>query len=67
VNDFGAPHVGGQGWTAIGADCIDWTDPAEREALIDSRAKDADAMLAYLDGRQLPAEVVQAAVLLAPW
>jgi hypothetical protein len=44
---------------------IDWSDPAEREALIDSRAKDAHALLAHLDGRNLPAEVAQAAVLLA--
>ncbi|HEY2098950.1 MAG TPA: IS1182 family transposase [Pseudonocardia sp.] len=44
---------------------IDWTDPTEREALVDSRARDAHAMLAHLDGRGLPAEVEQAAVLLA--
>src|SRR6266568_3009143 len=32
---------------------IDWDDPAAREALIDSRAKDAFACLALLDGREL--------------
>jgi hypothetical protein len=44
---------------------IDWTDPAEREALIDARARDAHAMLAHLDGCELPAEVERVAVLLA--
>ena len=29
---------------------IDWTDRSEREALVDSRAKDAYALLAILDG-----------------
>jgi len=44
---------------------IDWTDPAEREALIDSRARDARAMLAHLDGRRLSTDVQRAAELLA--
>jgi hypothetical protein len=55
----------GDAYTDMAKPVIDWTDAAEREALIDSRAKDAHAMLAHLDGLQLPAEVVQAAVLLA--
>jgi hypothetical protein len=55
----------GDAYTDMAKPVIDWTDPAEREALIDSRAKDAHALLAHLDGRQLPAEVGQAAVLLA--
>lgn len=44
---------------------IDWDDPAAREALIDSRAKDAFGCLALLDGRELSPPVVQAAALLA--
>jgi hypothetical protein len=55
----------GDAYTDMAKPVIDWSDPAEREALIDSRAKDAHAMLAYLDGRKLSAEVAQAAVLLA--
>ncbi len=44
---------------------IDWDDPAAREALIDSRAKDAFSCLAVLDGRKLSPPVSQAAALLA--
>ena len=44
---------------------IDWDDPAAREQLIDSRARDGFAALAVLDGRALPAAVEQAAELLA--
>jgi Transposase DDE domain/Transposase domain (DUF772) len=44
---------------------IDWDDPAAREALVDSRATDARACLAVLDGCQLDPVVAQAAVLLA--
>lgn len=44
---------------------IDWDDPAAREALIDSRAKDAFACLALLDGRELASPLAQAAALLA--
>ena len=32
---------------------IDWDDPDARQALIDARAKDAFAVLAVLDGREL--------------
>jgi hypothetical protein len=42
---------------------IDWDDPAAREALVDSRATDARACLAVLDGCQLDPVVAQAAVL----
>jgi hypothetical protein len=55
----------GDAYTDMAKPVIDWTDPAEREALIDSRARDAHALLAHLDGQALPAEVAQAAVLLA--
>jgi IS5 family transposase len=44
---------------------IDWDDPEAREALIDSRAKDAYACLGVLCGRRLDAAVTKAAELLA--
>ena len=44
---------------------IDWEDPAERDALIDSRAGDAFGCLVVLDGRDLPADVADAAAMLA--
>jgi hypothetical protein len=44
---------------------IDWTDAAEREALVDSRARDAHALLAVLDGQRVAEEVAQAMRLLA--
>jgi hypothetical protein len=44
---------------------IDWEDAAAREALIDSRARDAYACLALLEGEKLGPEVSQAAELLA--
>ncbi|MHB8555478.1 MAG: transposase, partial [Candidatus Dormibacteria bacterium] len=44
---------------------IDWDDAEAREALLDSRAEDAWACLALLDGRTLNAPVAEAARLLA--
>ena len=44
---------------------IDWDDPAERAALIDTRAKDAYGCLGVLAGRALTPEVAQAVELLA--
>src|SRR5260370_41964435 len=44
---------------------IDWEDAAAREALIDSRARDAFACLALLEGEKLGPEVSRAAELLA--
>jgi hypothetical protein len=44
---------------------IDWDDRGAREALVDSRAKDAFGCLALLDGRELDPAVVEAMVLLA--
>ncbi|MGH9121452.1 MAG: transposase, partial [Acidimicrobiales bacterium] len=44
---------------------IDWTEPDQREALIDSRAKDGFACLSVLDGAELDDEVRQAGELLA--
>ena len=44
---------------------IDWDDTQAREALVDSRAKDGFALLAYLDGTELDPLVADAARLLA--
>jgi hypothetical protein len=44
---------------------IDWDDKAAREVLVDTRAKDAYACLALLDGRELDPVVDQAAQLVA--
>ena len=44
---------------------IDWDDAEARAALIDSRARDALACLALLDGRELTLEVAEAAELVA--
>jgi len=43
---------------------IDWEDPAEREQLIDSRAKDGFALVMALCGRELGQAVLEAACLL---
>ncbi|MFG2261294.1 IS1182 family transposase [Streptomyces mirabilis] len=55
----------GDGYTSAAKPAIDWTDAAEREALIDARARDGYALLAVLEGRVLEQEVDQAARLLA--
>ena len=55
----------GDAYTDTGKPVIDWTDRGEREALVDSRARDGHALLAVLDGRDLAAPVAQAAQLLA--
>jgi hypothetical protein len=44
---------------------IDWDDPGARQALIHSRATDAFACLAVLEGGELGAEATKAAALLA--
>jgi hypothetical protein len=44
---------------------IDWDDADAQAALIDSRARDAYACLAHLDGRRVEPEVADAAELLA--
>ena len=48
-----------------GKPVCDYDDPAAREALVDALAKDAQALLIALDGRQLPEALAQAAALLA--
>ncbi|WP_338673703.1 IS1182 family transposase [Streptomyces sp. SCSIO 30461] len=55
----------GDAYTSTDKPVIDWTDAAEREALIDSRARDGFALLTVLDGRAVPGDVGQAARLLA--
>ena len=44
---------------------IDWDDPESRDALIDSRARDAFACLVVLESRELGSEVSEAGELLA--
>jgi hypothetical protein len=55
----------GDAYTDTAKPVIDWTDAGEREALIDSRARDGYALLAVLDGRVLQRDVTQATRLLA--
>jgi Transposase DDE domain/Transposase domain (DUF772) len=55
----------GDDYAATAKPHIDWDDRAARDELIDSRAKDALACLAVLDGRQLGPAVAEAARLLA--
>lgn len=55
----------GDDYTSSAKPQIDWDDAEAREALIDSRAHDAFACLALLDGRVLDAAVAEAAELLA--
>src|SRR5437763_4295027 len=55
----------GDDYASNGKPQIDWDDRAAREELIDSRARDGFAVLALLDGRELPEAMEQAATLLA--
>jgi hypothetical protein len=55
----------GDAYTDTAKPVIDWTDAGERDALVDSRARDGYALLAVLAGRVLEPEVDQAAHLLA--
>ena len=52
-------------YAVAGKPVCDYDDPAAREALVDALAEDARALLASLDGRELPAVTSQAAALLA--
>jgi hypothetical protein len=52
-------------YTAAGKPVCDWEDKAAREALVDALARDAYAVLAYLDGRPLTEDVQEAAALVA--
>ena len=60
-----AALTSGDAYTDTAKPIIDWSDRGEREALIDSRARDRQALLAVLHGRDLPDEVAQAGALLA--
>lgn len=57
--------VSGDDYASLSKPQIAWDDAAARDELIDSRAKDAMACLAFLHGRELPAEVDEAARMLA--
>lgn len=52
-------------YVAPGKPACDWDDAPAREALVDALARDANAILAALDGRTLSLEETQAAQLLA--
>jgi hypothetical protein len=52
-------------YATTGKPVCDWEDRQAREELIDALAKDARALLAALDGRELSTAVKQAAALLA--
>ena len=52
-------------YSAAGKPVCEWDDAAAREALVDALARDAYAVLACLDGRELASEVTQASQLLA--
>ena len=52
-------------YLAPGKPSCDWDDVQAREALVDTLARDAYAILAALDGRTLTSEVTQAAKLVA--
>jgi hypothetical protein len=52
-------------YVAPGKPSCDWDDVQAREALVDTLARDAYAILAALDGRTLTSEVTQAAKLVA--
>ncbi len=55
----------GDDYTSSAKPQVDWDDEEARKGLIDSRAKDAYAALALLEGRQLAEDVKEAAELLA--
>jgi hypothetical protein len=57
--------VSGDDYASTGKPQIDWDDTRAREQLIDSRARDAQACLLLLDGRELTEPVEQAGQLLA--
>jgi len=57
--------VGDDEYRTAGKPVCDWEDRQAREEMIDALAKDARALLVALDGRELGAELEQAAGLLA--
>ncbi len=55
----------GDEYASNGKPQVDWEDTAARAELIDSRARDGHALLAFLDSSRLGAGLAEAAVLLA--
>lgn len=62
---FRAALGSGDDYVSNAKPVVDWDDPAARDELVDSRARDAHALLAVLDGSQPVEPVAQAAQLLA--
>ncbi len=52
-------------YVGAGKPACDWDDKPAREALVDALARDAHAVLGYLDGRELQKDVQEAAKLVA--
>jgi Transposase DDE domain/Transposase domain (DUF772) len=52
-------------YTSAGKPACDWEDKGAREALVDALARDAYAVITFLDGRTLSPEVTEAAALVA--
>jgi hypothetical protein len=65
ASELRAQMTSGDDYATTAKPHIDWDDAEAREALIDSRAKDGLACLAFLDGRELSGELAKAARLLA--
>lgn len=64
-SELRAVLTSGDDYAWLGKPRIDWDDPAGREQLIDSRARDGYACLAVLEGRELDKAVAEAGELLA--
>jgi hypothetical protein len=56
---------GADNYASLAKPQIDWDDQAARAALVDARARDAQAVLKVLQGRSLPTAVAEAARLVA--
>jgi hypothetical protein len=65
VVELAAVLTSGDDYVSAAKPQIDWDDSEARDALIDSRARDAYGCLVLLDGRQVGVEVAEAGVLLA--
>lgn len=65
AGELRAALASGDEYASAAKPVIDWDDADARQALIDSRARDACACLAHLDGRELDGAVAEAAELLA--
>ena len=63
--DLRSVLTSGDEYAGSGKPQIDWDDPEARDRLIDSRARDACAVLVVLDGVELTAVAAEAAELLA--